>query len=111
MTTKKFRKHSSSMAFFDGVPALVTNRTDEVETGSKHWYISFNSSSRDYGCETTALVLGQMEYFLILKGDHREGFQQAIDDDKKSFRTRLSRCLDYVRQNKDKLHDYSDPLI
>ncbi len=86
------------------------NRTDDVKTGSSHWYISYNNRVWDYGCDTTALVLGQMEYFLILNGDHREEFNKIIELHCLG-QSRLKRCLDYVRNNKDKLNPQSDPII
>ena len=60
------------MTTFNGIPVVIPNKTDDVDTGSPHWYVSYNNySTRDYGCDTTALVLGQGEYFIILNGDHR----------------------------------------
>lgn len=82
-----------------------TNTTKEM---SPHWYVSYNPSSRDYGCDTTALVLGQGEHFLTLEGDHREALH-AIMDDAKPFT--LTRCLRYVDDNKDKLHEMSDDSV
>lgn len=38
------------------------------------YYVSYNNVDTDpdlYGCDTTAIVLGNMEKFLILNGDHR----------------------------------------
>lgn len=107
----KFARHTSRLHWFDGVPVIVPNKIDEVETGSPHWYISFNSSVRDYGCQTTALVLGQMEYFLILRGDHREGFSNAIKNTDFPARTRLGACLQYVRDNRAELHEFSESII
>lgn len=86
-------------------PLLQPNRTEDVDTGSPHWYISYNDTNiADYGCDTTALVLGQMEYFIILKGDHRAGFQAAIDAGTTRCEGRLRSCLRYVSANKDQLH-------
>lgn len=110
---KQFVRHTGQMQWAGGVPITIPNKTDEVDTGSPHWYISFNSSAsvRDYGCQTTALVLGQVEYILILRGDHREGFSEAIEKAAFPQHTRLSACLDYVRANADKLHEYSDKIL
>ncbi len=96
-----------------GVPVTIPNRTDDVETGSPHWYISYNNYDRaTYGSDTTALVLGQMEYFLILNGDHRQGLKNAIENpDIRLCRSRLGRCLAYVRDHRDKLNKMSDPLV
>ena len=98
-----------SLHFFDGIPVQVPNEI--CEQSSKHWYISFNPSARDYGCKTTALVLGDCEYFLVLNGDHRLGLKDAIEAKDGGLTTSLGRCLAYVRENKDKLNKYSDPLI
>lgn len=80
------------------------------DTGSPHWYISYNPESRDYGSRTTALVLGQVEYCIILNGDHRQQLAEILDAD--GFpRTRLDRCLEYIREHKDQLNKFSDPVI
>lgn len=43
---------------------------------SKDHYISFNFGDiYIYGCETTAIVIGQMQRFYILNGDHRENLK------------------------------------
>jgi len=43
------------------------------------FYISYNDHDIDtYGCKTTAFVIGQMEGFLILNGDHREAYSVLI---------------------------------
>lgn len=96
------------LVFKDGIPILITNEI--IDSGSKHWYISYNPSARDYGCKTTALVLGDCEYFLVLNGDHRIGLRDAIEATDGGLTTRLGRCLKYVRENKDKLNKCSDPL-
>lgn len=96
-----------------GIPMVVPNRTDDVDTHSKHWYISYNnhpSSRKDYGCDTTALVLGNAECFFILNGDHREGFRACIECPDFS-RSALVKCLTYLREHKEELNQYSDPLI
>ena len=37
------------------------------------WYISCNTVDHAvYGCDTTAIVIGQMETFFVMKGDHRQ---------------------------------------
>jgi len=85
-----------------------------METDSPHWYVSYNTGNYfDYGCVTTALVLGQCEYCLVLKGDHRQGFKRILDlpFEEQKGRTRLALCLAYVRENRGQLHEYSDPII
>ena len=61
----------TGVQFLGGMPMHVPNEVMEV---SKDFYISFNASSRDYGCPTTALVLGQGDKFYILCGDHRKAW-------------------------------------
>lgn len=90
------------------------NSTDDVNTDSKHWYISYNAYDVSiYGDRTTALVLGQMEYFLILNGDHRKAFKKILETpiEERKWKTGLHCCLDYVRKNKSKLNEKSDPIF
>lgn len=110
--SKQYEKNTNQCAMIGGIPITIPNRTDEVDTDSPHWHISYCSYSADYGCPTTALVIGQSEYFVILCGDHRAGFQQAIDNPERFPRSRMSACLQYCRDHKDELHQrFSDPLI
>lgn len=60
---------------------------------SDTFFISFNNTDTGiYGNVTTALVLGQMERFYILNGDHRQGFKTAAKHG-------LPACLDYFNQH------------
>lgn len=96
---------------FDGIPVMIPNKTDDIDTGSPHWHISYNNRDvADYGSDTTAIVLGQSEYFIILNGDHRDGLRQAIDN-KELFDTKLGVCLDYARNHRDQLNFRSDKLL
>lgn len=97
------------LSFKSGIPIIQSNEI--IDSGSKHWYISYNPSARDYGCKTTALVLGYGEYFIILNGDHRLGLRNAIEATDDGITTRLSRCLAYMREHKDQLSKFSDPLL
>lgn len=37
------------------------------------WYISYNAVDHAiYGYDTTAIVIGQMQTFFVMKGDHRQ---------------------------------------
>lgn len=67
------------------------------------FYISFNPSVLDYGCETTALVLGQGSQFFILKGDHRNAYSALIG---KGFVA----CLNYYWDNFDLAHSYTNKI-
>lgn len=94
----------------EGVSCVVPNRVGEVDSGSPHWYISYNDHDIEiYGSATTALVLGQMEYFLLLNGDHRNGFKEAIEN--RQACSRLEACLAYIRSNRALLNFRSSPLI
>ncbi len=68
------------------------------------FYVSFNDGDvASYGCETTALVVGQMEAFYVLCGDHREAFARLVT-------AGLEACKSYVRENKAVMHRFSDQL-
>ncbi|MCE6959620.1 hypothetical protein LAZ40_11245 [Cereibacter sphaeroides] len=41
------------------------------------YHLSYNPSSRDYGCDTTAIVFGETLFF-VLNGDHREALGAAV---------------------------------
>lgn len=86
--------------FLGGVPVQIPN---EVRQNDSSFYVSYNSSARDYGCPTTALVLNdpQMSKFLILCGDHRKQYEMAGT---------LDACLSYYSSNPDIQHRYSDKL-
>lgn len=86
--------------FIQGIPVSVPN---EVRQNDPAFYISYNASSRDYGCPTTALVRDtpQMSKFYILCGDHRKQFEDAGTWDA---------CLAYYASLPDKQHKFSDKL-
>lgn len=66
------------------------------------FYVSHNDRDyASYGCETTALVVGQMEKFYILKGDHRTAYAVLIGQG-------FEACLDYFKSQPDLKHTYSD---
>lgn len=68
------------------------------------FYISYNNYDIDcYGCETTALVLGQMELFYILKGDHRKQYKSLIDQDFDCY-------INYYLCHLNLSHPYSDKI-
>lgn len=69
----------------------------------KDFYISYNVTDyMVYGAITTALVIGQMEIFYILEGDHREAYKEIGND--------LEKCIEYFAQNSDKIAKYSDRI-
>lgn len=78
----------------------VPNSTVEGEG----FYVSFNAVDiRLYGCETTALVLGVMEKFYILKGDHRAQYAERMAQG-------FDACLAYFEANPNDVHPCSDKV-
>lgn len=68
------------------------------------FYVSHNDHDHaSYGGETTALVVGQMEKFYILRGDHRKAYAALIS---RGFEV----CLDYFKGHPDLTHPYSNKL-
>ncbi len=66
------------------------------------YYISYNNYDvAVYGDVTTALVIGQMEGFLILNGNHQDGFNEASKDG-------FAGCLEYFNENIDQANRYSE---
>lgn len=88
------------LRFFEGVPLMVNN---EVSQKQKEFYVSFNSSVRDYGCKTTALVVMHPEFrrFFILRGDHRAGYD-ALET--------LEQHLEYYKARPEEQHSFSDKV-
>lgn len=69
------------------------------------FYISYNAIDIGvYECDTTALVIGQMEKFYILNGDHRKDYARFAERG-------LDACLDYFRANMEsRVNKRSDKL-
>lgn len=68
------------------------------------FYVSYNDhDTAIYGSDTTALVLGQMEKFYILKGDHRAQYLPLIDQG-------FDACLAYFKANAQDMHKHSDKI-
>lgn len=67
-------------------------------------YVSYNDRDAGiYGSDTTALVVGQMQKFYILNGDHRAAYAPLIVRG-------LDACLDYFRANLSVASRFSDKL-
>jgi len=75
---------------------VIEGNKDNILVDTKVYegfYISYNSRDiRDYGCDTTALVLGQMQKFYILNGDHSEEYSKIIE-------LGFFKCLDYFKEH------------
>ena len=73
---------------------------NQVSKEDTDFYISFNFGDSDcYGDVTTALVIGQMQRFYILNGDHREQYSKC-----ESFKD----CVEYFLSNSDKVNKLSN---
>jgi len=66
------------------------NTPNKVINCNGNYYISYNRVDRFiYGSDTTAIVLGQMQLFLILNGDHRKELSIAANNNGQQG------CIDY----------------
>lgn len=97
-----------------GVPVLTPNivvaqRDEEVCVGGKvygGWYVSYNNCDTGvYGCDTTAIVIGQMEKFLVLNGNHCEPILEAMKTPNP-----LTSAIAYFRSHKEEWSKFSDRL-
>jgi len=80
----------------------VMGSTPNSVVMGENFYISFNDQDTDlYGCETTALVFGQMEKFYILKGDWRAQYSKILDQG-------FDACLAFFKENIGDIHNFSD---
>jgi hypothetical protein len=87
--------------FFNGIPCTVPN---SIAGEGRGFYISYNNYDIGiYGSDTTALVLGQMEKFYILNGDHRKAYANLVP---RGFNA----CLDYFKGHLDQISKYSDKV-
>lgn len=88
--------------YFNGIPVVIPN---EVTKSSKeeNYYISYNPSYRDYGIDTTALVItignNERHVFYTLKGNHSEGYDNCNS---------LKDCVRYFNDNKEQAHRICD---
>ncbi|MDU8350777.1 hypothetical protein RYA05_02595 [Pseudomonas syringae pv. actinidiae] len=83
------------------VPLVSHN---SVVAGSD-FYVSHNDHDISiYGCETTALVVGQMQAFYVLNGDHREAYKALIANG-------FDACLDYFKANIEHANKHSDRIL
>lgn len=98
------------MAYINGIPIVSYNNVfcetkDRVEFEGKIYdgfYISYNSYDLNvYGDVTTALVLGQMEKFFILNGNHTEAYRKLLNNG-------FYACFDYYKKHEEQINKYSD---
>lgn len=83
-----------------GLPIQLIKRNSTLDADG--FYVSHNGYDTGiYGCETTALVVGQMQGFYILNGDHREAYSALIA---KGF----DACLEYFNANVAQANKFSE---
>lgn len=94
MTYQKIPMQSGDIVAF--VPNTITQ--------GDGFYVSYNDHDVGiYGSDTTAVVVGQMQAFYILNGDHRAQYVPLIPQG-------LEACLDYYRANLGLANLRSDKL-
>jgi hypothetical protein len=90
--------HMLTLASGLTVPLIQYNSTVDGEG----FFISYNDHDIDlYGDVTTAFVIGQMEGFLTLNGDHREGYAALIP-------LGFDACLAYFMDNIEQANKHSE---
>ena len=83
----------------------VTNaRSPNVSRNFDGFHISYCNRSSDYGCPTTAIVLGGRVFF-ILNGNHAEPLCNAASDEG------IQGCVDYFVENIGQANGYSEHLM
>lgn len=75
-----------------GTCPITNARTPNVSRSFENFHISYNPSSADYGCDTTAIVLGGRVFF-ILNGDHEKPLLNAATEGG------VHACVDYFIDN------------
>lgn len=82
------------------VPLVQYNSTISGE-GFHVSHNDYDNSPSLYGCETTALVFGQMQNFYILNGDHREAYSALIPSG-------FDACMAYFKANIGQINKRSE---
>lgn len=98
MANQKSGFHTVQLS--DGMlfPVHVPNDTIDGDG----FYVSHNNIDLDiYGSDTTALVIGQMQHFYILNGNHMADYLPLIEEG-------LNACLDYFDANVELINKRSD---
>lgn len=75
-------------------------------TDYRDFSISYNVVDTGiYGCDTTAIVIGQMQHFMILNGDHVITLEELAGE---GGAEGLDACIDYFNENQDLRNFRSD---
>lgn len=87
--------HSTKL--FNGIPVSVPNK---ISKDTKDFYVSYNNRDVSlYGSDTTALHINKTSQFLVLNGDHRQGYKNLVT---------LEECVQYFYNNIDKANFRSE---
>lgn len=95
---------------YRAIPIIMTNKVVEgndiiISFNGKNYrgfYISYNTrDSGIYGCPTTALVLGQMQKFFILNGNHLSNYEKLVEYG-------FYKCYDYFMNHISQINSFSD---
>lgn len=74
---------------------------NKIVISDSQFHISYNNTDYAiYGSDTTAIVVNQTKFY-ILMGDHTKEYKQCQT---------LDSCLDYYKKNINLSHKYSDKL-
>lgn len=100
MTWNKARSTVKVGTLPNGMQTIIPNAVVQGDG----FYVSYNNYDIGaFGCATTAIVRGQMEHFLILSGDHREGLLSI-----RPFT--YAGCVAYFREHEADKHKYSEGI-
>lgn len=110
--TMKNNISSISVNNFNGIPiinynAIVGINGTKIEVDGETYdgfYVSYNDHDVSiYGDVTTAVVIGQMQKFYILNGNHSEAYAKLINEG-------FDKCMEYFKKNIHQINKYSDKL-
>lgn len=99
-----------STSVVKGIPIVnynnvISEKAGQVEFEGKLYngfYVSYNNHDANiYGDVTTALVLGQMQKFFILNGNHTEEYKKIID-------CGFLKCMEYFKNHIERINKFSD---
>ncbi len=85
-----------------GIAVPIITPNDVID--GQGFYVSHNSRDEAiYGGQSTALVIGQMQAFYILNGDHLNAYAALIPEG-------LSACLAYFKAHLHLMNRFSDRI-
>lgn len=88
----------------DFVIPIINERPHNRVADHDGFHVSYNGSVRDYGCETTSIVLGG-RVFLVLNGNHTHALNAAV------IANGAQGCIDYFAENLSQSSSHSEHLM